>query len=110
MGELKVDHLNDVAEGLGDIDDAHRHQHQRRVQGKGQAAHRAPQKQGAGIPHEHLGRVEVIQQETHQGPGQRTGKHAQCPLLPPGGQHREEHRYRQRHRGSQAVHPVGKIH
>ena len=82
VGELEIAHLNDIAHGFGDIDDPHQHQDQRNIQGKRHSAHRAPQEQGSGVPHEHLGGVEVIHQEAQQTSCQRPGENAHRPQLP----------------------------
>ena len=66
VGELEIRHLDDVGQRLTDVNDTHQQQHQRHVVGEGQCRHRAAQKQGAGVAHEHLGGVAVIHQKTAQ--------------------------------------------
>ena len=52
------------------------------IQGKGQAAHHTAQEQGAGVPHEHLGGMEVIDQEGGQTAGHGGGRETVRSLRP----------------------------
>ena len=63
VGLFEIDHLDDVRQHLRHIDKADDGNDEGDVQGKGQAAHHAPQKQRAGVPHKDLGGVEVIDEE-----------------------------------------------
>ena len=74
------------------------------------AAHGAAQKQGAGIPHEHLGGIEIVNEEAQNASGQSGGKGPHAALIPPGSQQGEEDGHRQGHRARQAVQAVGEVH
>ena len=119
--QLEVAHLNDIGQRFTDVDEAHQNQHQRHVVGKSQRRHRAAQKQGAGVAHEHLGGIVVIQQKAHQTPEQRRAEQTQLSVIHrQRRQHqilghiaaalpREESCHRQRDAAGQAVDPVGDV-
>ena len=69
-----------------------------------------PQKQGAGIAHEHLGGIVIIVQKAQQAAEHGPGKDTQLrEAAPHGTHHRKEQRHRQRHAGGQAVQSVGDV-
>ena len=110
VAELEIGHLNDIAEGFGNIDDAHQNQNQGHIQGIGQAAHRAAQKQRTGVAHKHLGGMEVIDQEAKQTAHQRRRQLGRTDMAPLPCNHRIEHHHGNGNGGGQAVYSVGKVH
>ena len=110
VGELEISHLQDIGQGLRNVDDAHRDQDQGDIQGERQPAHRSPQKQRAGVPHKDLGRIKIIDQEGAQPSKQGGGKDAQFIPGPEASRRREEQRHRHGHPGGQTVDSVGDIH
>ena len=84
VGRFEVDHLDDIRESLQHIDQSHQRDDQGDVQGKGQTTHRPPQEQGAGVPHEHLGWMEVIDQKGGQAARQGRRHHRQVAAVEPG--------------------------
>ena len=117
MGGLEVGHLDDVGERLDDVDDAHQDEDQGHIQGKGHAAHRAAQEEGAGVAHEHFCRIVVIHQKAHKAPEQGRGKHGHArrprllPLHPgPAKGGGKEGAHRQGHGAGQTVQAVGDVH
>ena len=111
MGQLEIAHLQDVRKGLDDIDQTHQQQHQGHIQGKGHADHRAAQKQGAGVAHKDLGRVEIIAQKAAQAAQQcrrERGKAPMCRGLGKG-DHREKEHDRHGNAAGQTVDAVGQI-
>ena len=108
-GLFEVYDLDNIGQNLQDVDESHNRDHQRQVQGEGQAAHRAPQEQGAGVPHEHLGRMEVIDEEGRQSPRQGGGHDDQVGAAIPGGHRHIANHHRDGHSGGQTVHPVGEV-
>ena len=77
MRELEVADLNDVRERLDDVHDADRHEDERHIIGEGQRRDRAAEKERARVAHEHLGRIEVIDQKAQQAAGDAGGEHAE---------------------------------
>ena len=110
VGQLKVYNLYNIGQSFHNVDDPHQQEDQGHVGGEGHPRHRAPQKEGAGVPHEHLGRVGVEEQEGQQPPQQRRREDAQLGVAPPGGDGDKEQGHRDGHRGGQAVQPVGDVH
>ena len=109
-GLFEIDYLDDVGQHLHHIDQAHHRDDHWQIQSKGHPAHRAAQEQGARVSHEHLGGVEVIDQEGGQPSGHGGGGGDQVAAAVPGRHcHIEEH-HRNGDAGSQAVHPVGEVH
>ena len=110
MLEGNFTHLYDIGQGLAQVHEAHQQQDQRHIVGEGQRRNGAPQKQGAGIAHEHLGGIVVIAQEAQQAAHQSAGKNAQlAEALPHDAQHREEYGHRHRDTGGQTVDAVGDV-
>ena len=109
VGQLKVGDLNDVAEGLGNIDDAHQNEGNRDVQSEGQSRHGAAQKQRAGIAHKDLGGMEVIDQKAAQTAEERCGKDAQLLIAPHHCHHGKEDGDRHCDAGGKAVYAVSQV-
>ena len=110
MGQLEVADLQDHGQGLADVDEAHKNQDQRHVQGKGQTADDAAQEQAAGIAHEDLGRMPVVEQVSDQTAHQRRGQQSQIKAAHGYGGGGEEHQHGNGDGATQAVHTVGNVH
>ena len=95
MGGLEIDHLDDVREGLRDIDDTHQDEDEGHIECKGQSAHRAPQEQGPGVAHKDLGRIVVVEQERAQAAEEGAAEDPQVRDTPVPGHGGEKGRYRQ---------------
>ena len=80
---LKVGDLNDVRERFADVDDADEQQHERHIVGERQSRHRAAEKERAGVAHEYLGGMEVIDEKADQSADHRRGKNAEVILIAP---------------------------
>ena len=109
-GLFEIDYLDDVGQHLHHIDQAHHRDDHWQIQGKGHPAHRAAQEQGARVSHEHLGGVEVIDQEGGQPSGHGGGGGDQVAAAVPGRHRHIEEHHRNGDAGSKAVHPVGEVH
>ena len=109
VGQLEVAHLENVGQGLQDVDDAHQDEHQGNIQGEGQSAHRSPQKERASVAHKDLGGVEVIDQESAQPTEQPGGEDPQLQLPPEAGHGGEKEHHGHGDAGDQAVDAVGDI-
>ena len=110
--ELEIADLDDVRQGLDDVHDAERHEDERHIVGKGQRRDRAAEKERTRVAHEHLRRVEIIDQKAQQAAGNAGGEHTegQKPLAPEDGDDGEEDAHRHRRARGEAVHTVGEVH
>ena len=77
VGQLEVADLQDDGQGLADVDDADQDQDQGHIQCEGQAADHAAQEQGAGVAHEDLCRMPVVEQVSDQAAHQCGGNDCQ---------------------------------
>ena len=109
VGGFEVDDLDDVREGLGDVDDAHQDEDQGHVEGEGQAAHGDAQEEGAGVAHKDLGGVVVIEEEGAQAAEEGAAEDPQVVDAPVPGHSGEEGGHGQGDAGAQAVHAVGDV-
>ena len=110
LGELEIAHLENDGYGLQDVNQSHQDQDQGHIQGEGHAADRAPQEQGAGVPHKGLGGVEVVAEEAAQSPQQGRGEDGKLRLLHGDGRHQEEDHHRHGDARGQTVDAVGEVH
>ena len=110
--DLEIRHLDDVRQGLHDEDEAEGNEDQRHVIGEGQRRDRPAEKEGARVPHEALGGVEVIDNEAAQAPHHAGGEDAELLVAaaPGQGDRHEEQEYRQRRAACKAVDPVRDVH
>ena len=112
VGGLEIGHLDNIAHGLGDVNDAHENQNEGHVEGKAQSRHGAAQKQAAGIAHEGLGRMVIIDEKRRQAAGQRRRKQGHGTGLPvpqKTGDRKENHDHKGDAAG-QAVDAVRQVH
>ncbi|CAN4025041.1 Large polyvalent protein associated domain-containing protein, partial [Dysosmobacter welbionis] len=111
VGQLEVTHLDNIGQRLQNVDDAYGDQHQGHIEHKGQGCHCAAQKQAAGVPHEHLGRVVVIDEEGCQ-PSRHSRREQSLDAVgaPEDAGYGEERHHHKGDAGSQPVDAVGQIH
>ena len=93
------------------VDDAHGDQDQGHIERKGQGRHRTAQKQAAGVPHEDLGGVVVIDEEGRQ-PSRQSRREQSLDAVgaPEDAGYGEERHHHKGDAGSQAVDAVGQVH
>ena len=112
VAQLEVAHLDDIGQGFHQKDEAQGDEHDGHIVAIGQGRDHTAKKQGAGVPHEALGGVEVIHQKAQQPAYHAGGDEAH--LLKLIAKHQGQRHKKQEHRdggaGSQTIDPVGNVH
>ena len=72
-GQLEKKHLEDYGNHLDKINKPDNRYKQLKLHHIGGRRHKAPQRQGTGIPHENAGRIHIKQQKSQQRPRNSAG-------------------------------------
>ena len=111
VGELEISHLDYIRQSFDDIHDAECYEYKRHIVSKGKRRDGAAEKQRAGISHEHLGRVEVIDKKAHKSAEESRGKYAERHVFisPKEADCRKEETYRYARSACKSVYAVGNV-
>ena len=108
-GRLEADHLNHHRQGFADINQADQSEQQRRADSEGHRHDTAAEKHRAGVAHENLGGVKVVDQKADAASGHRHGQKLGLEILQ---QHRHGEKTEgghRRHRSRESVESVGQV-